>query len=506
MLRNKSLITSLILIISLFLGILSSFGLPPYGFYFFNFIVFPILFYIIINHKTKLNFFIGWSFGFGYFFSNLYWLTNSLTFEEIFKPLIPVVLILLPLLLGLFYGLSTLLFSILNKKKDFSSFLLFIIILSLIDFLRGTLLTNFPWNIAVYSLTNLYNSVQLLSIVGTYTLNLFVLTIYLIPSIFFLKIKFNKQLIIASLAIVFCLINYIYGSIVIKNYQKNKLNNLQSVVKIISPSISLDKFFEGVSTKTILKELVKISKPEKEINTLFIFPEGLLNIYLKDLSYYKNFFNENFSDKHQIIIGINTIKENNIYNSMVVIDNDAKLIKQYDKNKLVPFGEYLPFEFFLKKIGLKKITQGYQSFSKSSEREIFILNGIKFLPLICYEIIDTGKLNLKSQNFDFILNISEDGWFGNSIGIHQHFAHAKFRAIEEGKYVIRSTNNGITAIIEPTGNYLKKMESTEKGFIELKEYRNTKKTLFSSQGNKIFFYLILIYISFFLFLTKFKRG
>ena len=231
-----------------------------------------------------------------------------------------------------------------------------------------------------------------------------------------------------------------------------------------------------------MKELVKISKPDKEIDTLFIFPEGLLNIYLKDLSYYKNFFKENFSDKHKIIIGINSMKENNIYNSMVIVDNNAKLIKKYDKNKLVPFGEYLPFEVFLKKIGLKKITQGYQSFSESSEREIFNLNGIKFLPLICYEIIDTGKLNPNNDNFDFILNISEDGWFGNSIGIHQHFAHSKFRAIEEGKYVIRSTNNGITAIVEPTGNYLKKIESTEKGFIELKEYRNTKKTLFSSLG------------------------
>jgi len=505
-LRNKLLIPSLILIISSLLGIVSSFGLPPYGFYFFNFIVFPTLFYIILNHKIKFNFFIGWSFGFGYFFSNLYWLTNSLTFEDIFKPLIPVVLILLPLLLGLFYALSILLFSILNKKKDLSSLVLFIIILSLVDFLRGTLLTNFPWNITVYSLTNLYNSVQLLSIVGTYTLNLFALTIFLIPSVFLLKIKLNKQLIIASLAIVFCFINYVYGTIAINNYQKNKPNNLQFIVKIISPSISLDKFFEGISTELILKELVKISKPDKEINTLFVFPEGLLNIYLKDLSYYKNFFKENFSDKHQIIIGINSMKENNIYNSMVIVDNNTKLIKKYDKNKLVPFGEYLPFEFFLKKIGLKKITQGYQSFSESSEREIFNLNGIKFLPLICYEIIDTGKLNPKNDNFDFILNVSEDGWFGNSIGIHQHFAHAKFRAIEEGKYVIRSTNNGITALIEPTGNYLEKIESTEKGFIELKEYRNTKKTLFSSLGNKIFFYLILIYISFFLFLTKFKRG
>ena len=105
--------------------------------------------------------------------------------------------------------------------------------MSLVDFLRGTLLTNFLWNITVYSLTNLYNLVQLLSIVGTYTLNLFALTIFLIPSVFLLKIKLNKQLIIASLAIVFCFINYVYGSRAINNDQKNKLNNLQSIVKIM---------------------------------------------------------------------------------------------------------------------------------------------------------------------------------------------------------------------------------------------------------------------------------
>ena len=358
----------------------------------------------------------------------------------------------------------------------------------------------------VYSLSSSYKLLQILSDIGTYSLNLIVLTIFIIPSVIFLKISFIKKISVVTFGIVICVISSFYGSIKISNNYKIQLEPLHSKIKVISPKISLNRFFEGETSVSILKELIKTSKPEKEISTIFIFPEGLLNFNLMDLDHYRNIFKENFSDKHVIVIGINSSKNNDIYNSMVLINNEAELIQKYDKNKLVPFGEYLPFEVFLKKMGLKKITQGYQSFKKSSKRDLFILGNIKFLPLICYEIIDTGKLNPNNYNFDFILNISEDGWFGNSIGINQHFAHAKFRAIEEGKYVIRSTNNGITAIIEPTGNYLNKIESTEKGFIELKEYRNTKKTLFSSHGNKIFFYLILIYISFFLFLTKFKRG
>ena len=85
-----------------------------------------------------------------------------------------------------------------------------------------------------------------------------------------------------------------------------------------------------------------------------------------------------------------------------------------------------------------------------------LLNELKFLPLICYEIIYSGNLT-KNFNFDFIINISEDGWFGKSIGPKQHFAHSIFRAIENGKYVLRSSNNGMAAIINPLGEIEKKL-------------------------------------------------
>ena len=97
-------------LILFYLGILSSFSLPPYNLFILNFLIFPIFFIFFLNNykQKKLCFLIGWLFGFGYFISNLYWITNSLTFEDIFRPLIPFAFLLVPAFLGIFYGLATL--------------------------------------------------------------------------------------------------------------------------------------------------------------------------------------------------------------------------------------------------------------------------------------------------------------------------------------------------------------------------------------------------------------
>ena len=227
---------------------------------------------------------------------------------------------------------------------------------------------------------------------------------------------------------------------------------------------------------------------------------------LKNIHYYKDLFQLNFSNKHIIILGINDIEKNNnlkIYNSLVVVDNNLNVLNYYHKNNLVPFGEFLPMENFLKKIGLKTITNNYQSFSKGKERKIISIKNknfdLSFLPLICYEIIYSGNLK-KTNNFDIIINISEDGWFGNSIGPHQHFAHSIFRAVEEGKNIIRSTNNGISALVGPKGNIITKNESTQSGVLEIRNFKNNKETFFSKNGNNIFFYFLLFYITLIFFL------
>ena len=112
----------LFFIIPFFLGIISSFSLPPYNFFLLNFLTFPILFIFLLSNSYNSkwrSFLIGWFFGFGYFISNIYWITNSLTFEEIFSPLIPIALLLIPLFLGLFYGLATFISLLFNLDRDY---------------------------------------------------------------------------------------------------------------------------------------------------------------------------------------------------------------------------------------------------------------------------------------------------------------------------------------------------------------------------------------------------
>ena len=126
------------------------------------------------------------------------------------------------------------------------------------------------------------------------------------------------------------------------------------------------------------------------------------------------------------------------------------------------------------------------------------INQLKFIPLICYEIIYSGKINPNKKYYDFILNISEDGWFGKSIGPKQHLSHSIFRSIEEGKNVIRSTNNGISAFVNPKGQIIK--QNREKGYFDVNKIKRVDKTYFAKQGNKIFFYFVLIYTTFILIL------
>jgi apolipoprotein N-acyltransferase len=267
-------------------------------------------------------------------------------------------------------------------------------------------------------------------------------------------------------------------------------------IKIISPKVNINRYFQNENPSEFILELINISKPDPSIKTLFILPEGILSsIYFEDLKKFKTLFSNNFSEKHKIILGMNINEKQKIYNSLLVMNNDLNILQKYYKNKLVPFGEFLPFENVLSNLGFKKITQGYQSFSADNRRDIIRFNNYSFMPLICYEIIYSGQINYNEKNYDFILNISEDGWFGNSIGPYQHYSHSIFRSIEEGKPVIRSSNNGISAFINSKGQVIEKILSTDKGFIEIQSFKKSDKTIFSSYGNKIFFYFLSIYIS-----------
>ena len=502
----------LIFLLPFLIGILTSFSLPPYNFLILNFLTFPLLlFFIISNQKKKWHSFkLGWGFGFGYFISNIYWITNSLTFDESFKPLIPIAFIVIPLFLGTFYGFAVLICSLFKLEKNFSTIFIFSIIFSLIEFIRGFIIGGFPWNLIVYSWSNYINSIQIISFIGTYSFNLISITIFSLPLVIFFNKKLKFKLVVLFLLFLILLLNHFYGQNKInKDYELNtEIKDFK--IKIISPKISINRFFQPDNEETIIREIIELSEPNILEKTVFIFPEGALaGVNFEKLKNFENIFFEKYSEKHIIIMGINTEKlinkNNKIYNSMVVLDNKLNLISEYNKIKLVPFGEFLPFENFFRKIGLKKVSFGYESFSPGKERKLISLqdNYFNFIPLICYEIIYSGKINLSKEDTNFIINISEDGWFGDSVGPYQHFSHTIFRAIEEGKNIIRSTNNGKSAYIDANGLVVSSLETTKKGVIVVKNYKKFNETFFSKFGNNIFFYILIFYFILYLIL---KRG
>ena len=485
---------------------LTSLSLPPYNFFIINFFTFPVFFlYLIkkseIHRNFKYFFLYGWLFGFGYFITNIYWISISLTFDDTFKTLIPLTIILIPAILSLFYGLMSSLFIIFKPKKIISSFLLFSLIFGVLELIRGSILTGFPWNLIVYSLSDQLNFLSIISIIGTYGLNLFCISLFTSPSLLFLrKTKIDIGVCIFLLVSIF--VFYIYGSIYKKNFLNADKKIYEYKIRVVGSNISLDRFYLDVDTASIIKDLIQISNPNADKKTIFIWPEGIFPDISKDeLIEYSSLFEESFNRNHLLVLGINNnfLKNGFVerFNSLSIYDNNLNLINFYNKNKLVPFGEFLPFEKVLKKIGLKSITNNYNSYTAGNKRNIIEINkqnfSLKILPLICYEIIYSGKL-FRNSDFDLIVNISEDGWFGDSIGPSQHFIHSIFRAIESGKYIVRSSNNGIAGIINPLGIVEQRVEFGKTGYIDLVEIRKIQPTIFSKYGNKIFGLLILLYI------------
>ena len=443
----------------------------------------------------------GWLFGFGYFATSLYWISISLTFDQDFKFLIPLVIILIPAFLSIFYGLVSYLFILSKPNKIVSSLLVFSLLFGIIEFIRGSILTGFPWNLIAYSFVNQLEILNITSIIGTYGFNLFCISLFACPSIAILKFS-KKNIGICISFFIFVVFFYIYGNINKEKFNNTIENNYNYKIRIVGSNISLDRFYKNVDTVSILKDLIEISSPIDSEKIIFIWPEGILpNISQKELANYKWLFSENFNKNHILILGMNNQSINNgskkFFNSFSVYDGELNLLHSYNKINLVPFGEFLPFEKILNKIGLKSLTNNHQSFSKGESREIIEINkknfSIKVLPLICYEIIYSGKL-FNKPHFDVIINISEDGWFGQSIGPKQHFVHSIFRATENGKYVLRSSNNGIAAIINPLGYVEKRVKPGQSGFVDFKKNKKIQPTIFSIYGNKIFGLLILLYI------------
>ncbi len=512
-LNNRLLI---LYILPFIMGSLTTLSFQPYNFTIINFIVFPLFFYLIvfINKKSKTvyrkkphkkNLFIfGLLFGFGFYLSGISWITNSLTFDENFKVLIPFALILIPLFLSLFIALTTLLVGP-YLRFDFQSLLIFAASISFSDYLRAKMLTGFPWNLWAYSLSWSNESLQTVNLIGLYSFNLIIITLFSLPIIFFFKLGNIKKILNFIFIFLSGAILYIYGNYEI-NKNKKFLNKIEDkiYVKIISPNFNLEYGLNFEEIEKRFNKLVRYSDPDKKKKTLFIWPEGVFSGYsYREIINFKELISENFSKNHYILFGVNKLDTSSgkFYNSMIIANNNLDIVQSYNKRKLVPFGEFLPFEKFLSNFGLKKITEGYGSFLIGKENKNIIIDNLNILPLICYEVIFTDLIQKADDNTNLIVNISEDGWFGNSIGPDQHFAKSILRAIENNTFLLRSTNRGVSAIIDNKGNIVKRINRNEAGSIEFNVPLIKSDKI---KNDLIFFVLLITYL--FIFLSYKKQN
>ncbi len=407
------------------------------------------------------------------------------------------------MILSLFFSLVTMIVGpFLNL--NFKSVLIFSSSLAFADYIRAKILTGFPWNLWVYSISSSTEIIQILNKIGLFGLNLVVITIFMTPIIFFFNFSFIKKVIIFFLSLAFVVLLYIYGNFIINQNQKNLKNYGEKYnIKVVSPNFNLEYGLTKNEIEDRIKNLIKYSDPYNKKKTLFVWPEGVFSgLSYNEILVFKKLFSDNFKDNHYIIFGTNSYDKdkNGFYNSMFLVNNRLEVIQEYKKQKLVPFGEFLPFEKFLNRFGLKKITEGHGSFLRGKIQNNIVIDNLNILPLICYEIIFPNFVQSSDADTNLIINISEDGWFGKSIGPYQHFVKGIYRAIENDSFLIRSANKGVSAIVNNKGQILKKLNVNEAGNIEFEVPLIKSKN--KNKNDLIFFVLLITYILIFKFYFK----
>jgi apolipoprotein N-acyltransferase len=174
------------------------------------------------------------------------------------------------------------------------------------------------------------------------------------------------------------------------------------------------------------------------------------------------------------------------YNSVYVIGGDGTIRSVYDKVHLVPFGEYLPFQTLLERLGLQQLTKVAGGFLSGDRRRAMEVAGApKVLPLICYEAIFPGAAVPAGERPGWLVNVTNDGWFGISSGPYQHFQQARVLAIAEGLPLVRAANTGISAVVDPVGRIVTSLPLGSEGVLDSQLPRALPATVYARFGNYI---------------------
>ncbi len=456
-------------------------GNDPWALWYFSILSLIIWFWFIIKNKITKNIFKEtFRFGFGYFCISLIWIVEPFFVEPwVHGWIAPIALIALPSFLALIWAI----FAFLGHY--FLSSIGIVIGLSLAEYCRVFLITGFPWATISYVLLDT-KAEKWLSLLGPYGLSLFLFfTCFIIAFFLQTRKKINAFLAISTICILFFVPHF---------FEKEPLRSLNVSVRLIQPNAVQEKKWSKEFAPIFFKNMIEMTSQQPKPD-IVIWPET--SLYLP----YNSAFEEldimrEATGESVLIFGALKIDSTNFLKNSLVIENKNQETVFYDKAKLVPFGEYLPFinlkSYF--KISERSNLFGWGFKSGDGSELLRLPNGLTFVPLICYEAIFSNFLKPSVKNADFILQITNDAWFGKSIGPQQHLAQLRIRAIEYGLPVIRVANTGISAIIDANGKVIKNLSVNKSGYLDSFIPSRKHSTIYGKFGDLVFLSLVLLTI------------
>ncbi len=474
--------------------ILSLVALVPLIRYFL--VVFPRV--VWRKNALKKGFWVGYLFGIAFFSILLYWIANLIPESSINMSwiLIPAV-ILFVLYLSCFTGLFTLLLSWLIKRFGIRAVFTAPALWALIEFIRSNGELAFSWGLISSSLVPYPIALQGLSIYGPFGLSMVIVLLnVLIAFIIFSSDKKHKALASVVLAVV-TISHLAYGNMRIGQIDRDITDNRsREDIAIVQPNVNLGIKWKPEYRDSIFVQIDELTKRGAELGAkLVIFPETAAPVSVSHSTRYRNWLKRisNNSGVDLLIGYINHIQEGEKwigFNACGLFDKKGELTAQYEKIKLLPFGEKVPFSQYFP--GLEKIDFGQANFKHGENMTIFDSVAGKFGTLICFESTFTEYARKYIRNgAQFLVNITNDGWFGSSRGAMQHAEMPVLRAVENGVSLIRAANTGISMSVDPAGRVKYSIDLNKNGMFITPVTILRKMTFYCKYGQLSFFLMFL---------------
>ena len=457
--------------IALLAGALSSLAMAPFNAWPILFVTLPVAVWQIDGagagrwRGVPAAALTGWWFGLGYFVPGLYWIGYALLVDaDTFAWLLPFAILGLPAYLALFTALGFAL-ARLFWTRDASRVIALAASLTMSEWLRGHALTGFPWNTLGYALSEPLALAQTASLIGLWGLTFLAVAIFASPAVLIDGTSRGRKPWIAPvLALVLLLVMTVFGAIRLSQHPTVLLANTK--LRIMQPNLQQDARFNYSAKAEVMKKYLTLSDrasgPQstgvRDVNIL-IWPESAFPFFLTREADAMAEIADLLPKGTVLVTGSVRAPDlppgtriTRAYNSVYVIDHDGNVLSVYDKLHLVPFGEFLPFQDLMEKIGFEQLTKVQGGFIPGTRRHSMdVPNAPRMLPLICYEAIFPGNVVDRNDRPGWIVNLTNDGWFGISTGPYQHLQQARLRAIEQGLPLVRAANTGISAVVDPLG-------------------------------------------------------